>query len=805
MDRYVCIHGHFYQPPRENPWLEEIELQDAAYPYHDWNEKINEECYSRNTASRILNSEKKIIDIINNYAKISFNFGPTFFTWAEKHAPETYRAIVAADKESVGKFSGHGSAIAQVYNHMIMPLANSRDKQTQVIWGIKDFEHRFGRKPEGMWLSETAVDLETLDILSEHGIKFTILAPHQARRVRKIGDKSWKDVGGKIDPKMPYLCKLPTGKTISLFFYDGPIAHDVAFGELLKSGESFAKRLIGAFSDKEQPQIVHIATDGETYGHHHRFTDMALAYCLYFLESNKLAKITVYGEYLEKYPPTHEVEIIENSSWSCSHGIERWKSDCGCNTGMHNGWNQKWRAPLRGAMDWLRDALVGVYEKEMQHYLKDPWEARNDYISIVLDRSLENVERYLSNHAVEELTQEDKVRVLKLLEMQRHAMLMYTSCGWFFDEISGIETVQTMRYAARAMQIARELTGANLEPEYIKILNGAPSNIKEYGNGAAIYEKFVLTSIVNLYWVVAHYAISSLFEKYPEALKIYCYTIKSEFRDFIEFGRQKLAIGKVRVHSDSTWEESDLSFAVLYFGDNNLVGGAREYMGDDQFSRMNQEIKGAFGGDITEVIQLMDNHFGTHNYSLRHLFVDEQRKILTQIQEPKLKELEIILRRLYEDNYPLAQVMRELRMPLSKAITALMEFVINQDIRKLLESEKMDLDRLRNLIEGVKRESFELDKATLGFVASQKINAIINEFSQKPEDESLLEAVGVILEILSGLDLGMDLWKAQNVFFFIGKQFYDSMKERSEKGDEIKKKWIEHFDKVENYLQVKVK
>ena len=354
MERYICIHGHFYQPPRENPWLEEVELQDSAYPYHDWNERITAQCYAPNTASRIFDQEGRIVDIINNYSKISFNFGPTLLSWMERHKPDVHAAIIEADRLSQERFSGHGSAIAQVYNHMIMPLAGKRDKYTQVIWGIRDFRRRFGRDPEGMWLPETAVDIESLEILTELGIKFTLLAPRQAHRVKRIrkGAK-WNDISeGRIDPTMPYICLLPSGRTIHLFFYDGPISQDLAFGGLLSSGEGFANRLAGAFADfRDWPQIVHIATDGETYGHHHRYGDRALAYCLYLIESQNMATLTNYGEYLEKHPPTHLVEIFENSSWSCIHGIERWRNSCGCSSGMYPGWIQEWRSPLREAMD----------------------------------------------------------------------------------------------------------------------------------------------------------------------------------------------------------------------------------------------------------------------------------------------------------------------------------------------------------------------------------------------------------------------------------------------------------------------
>jgi len=306
MQRFVCIHGHFYQPPRENPWLESVELQDSAAPFHDWNERITAECYGRNTAARIFDGEGRIDEIVNNYSRISFNFGPTVLTWMKDKMPWVHDAIVEADKKSQERFSGHGSAIAQNYNHMIMPLANDRDKETQVLWGIRDFEHRFGRKPEGMWMAETGADTPSLEILAAHGIKFTILSPFQAKSIRKIDDRDWTDANGaRIDPTRPYLVNLPSGKSINVFFYDAPVSQAVAFEKLLDSGEKFAHRIAGAFSaDPDRDQLVHIATDGESYGHHHRWGEMALAYSLKFIEGEKLAKLTVYGEYLEKHPPS---------------------------------------------------------------------------------------------------------------------------------------------------------------------------------------------------------------------------------------------------------------------------------------------------------------------------------------------------------------------------------------------------------------------------------------------------------------------------------------------------------------------
>jgi alpha-amylase/alpha-mannosidase (GH57 family) len=805
MSRYVCIHGHFYQPPRENPWLGEVELEDTAYPYHDWNERITAECYAPNTASRILDAERRIIDIANNYEKISFNFGPTLLSWMESHAPEVYQTIIKADRLSQDRFSGHGSAIAQVYNHVIMPLANSRDKRTQVIWGTTDFSHRFGRKPEGMWLAETAVDLETLDILAEHGIGFTILAPHQARRVRRKGEQEWSDVSGaKVDPKMPYQCRLPSGRTITLFFYDGPVSRDVAFGGLLKSGENLTSRLLGLFSKGEGPQIAHIATDGESYGHHHRFGDMALAYALHHIESNNLATITNYGEYLEKYPPSLEVEIFENTSWSCAHGIERWRNDCGCNTGTHPGWTQAWRAPLSEAMNWLRDNLARLYEGNMASYVHDPWQARDDYIEVILDRSAQNVDTFLSRHLMRELSRDERVRILKLLEMQRHSLFMFTSCGWFFDDISGVETLLVLKHASRALQLAKEVSSEDLEPQYLKILGGAKSNVPQLENGARVWEVLVWPATADLLRVGAHYAVSSLFEEYPETIRIGCYTTRSETYDMAEAGTQRLAVGKAHVSSDITGEELAIGFAVIHLGDHNVIGGISEYMGDDPFSLMRREVRDAFRkGDVAGIIRLMDTHFETHNYSLWHLFRDEQRKVLNKILESTLGEIEASFHQIYERHYSAMQVMRDMGIPLPKAFATATELILSKNIRHALQREEIDLEEIQGLVEESKRWSLVLDSNSLGFVASQRVNRLMQGLSQIPEDILLLKTIGDVLRVLNAIPLELDLWKAQNTYFSIATQQYDEMVRKSDQGEGWAKKWLTHFNELGAYLNVR--
>jgi alpha-amylase/alpha-mannosidase (GH57 family) len=810
VNRFICIHGHFYQPPRENPWLEEIELQDSAYPYHDWNQRITAECYAPNTASRILDPDKRIIDIVNNYSKINFNFGPTLLNWLAKKEPEVYSAIIDADFLSQQSFSGHGSAIAQVYNHMIMPLANRRDKRTQVVWGIKDFEFRFERKPEGMWLAEAAVDLETLELLAEQGIKFTILAPAQAKRMRKIGSKTWKDVsGGKIDPKNPYLLSLPSGRTIAIFFYDGPISREVAFAGLLVSGEDFANKLVSAFVEKQEgSQLVHIATDGETFGHHHRHGEMALSYCLYHIEKNELGQITNYAEYLEKNPPLFEAEIHENSSWSCGHGVERWRAACGCNTGMKPEWRQEWRAPLRQAMDWLRDNLAKIYEEQISSLLQDPWKARDEYIEVVLDRTEERTKQFLNRQAGRELSWQEHVRARKLLEMQRHAMLMYTSCGWYFDDISGIETVQIMLYAARAMQLAREVTSQDLEQEYVKLLERAPSNLPNLENGAGVYDKFVRPEALDLLRVGAHYAISSLFEDYPATTSLFCYWVDKLTFDRVNKNDSKLAVGQAHVYSSITAEEADITFAVLHLGGEEFIGGVRVKEGSSPFEKMQKEIKSAFEKDgQKQLSRLLDQHFGEHSYSLLHLFRDEQRKILNLVAKPAFDQVKKSLRQIFDQHYQAMRGMNRLRIALPMALYTTAKFVLNNELRQLFEADEFDLQRFQKVVDEVKDWPIKLDRNTLCYHASQLINKLMERCFAFPENINWLEEINLTLKtfIEPPLLLDLDLWKTQNQYFSIGQKLYTEMTKREAQGSADAKRWFDEFSRLGEYLKVRIK
>jgi len=807
--RYVCIHGHFYQPPRENAWLEQIEIQDSAYPYHDWNERIAAECYTPNAESRILDNEGYIASIVNNYSRMSFNIGPTLLSWMEYNSPGTYRQIIAADVESRERFGGHGSAIAQVYNHLIMPLATRRDKTTQIIWGLADFERRFGRAAEGMWLSETAADIETLETLAEHGVRFTILAPRQAARTRRIGTTSWTDATGeKIDPTTAYLQALPSGRTIAIFFYDGPIAKAIAFEGILSSGDALAGRLMCAFHDgRDWPQLVHVAVDGETFGHHHRFGDMALAYALNHIESNGLARVTNYAEYLALHPPLHEVQIIENSSWSCEHGVERWRSACGCNTGGHDGWNQLWREPLRHSLDWLRDAVAPGFEELAGRLVCEPWKARDDYGSVILDRSPENVESFFERHALRRLDADERITLLKLMELQRHAMRMYTSCGWFFDEISRIETVQVLQYAGRVAQLARELFGDFDESRFLERLSEAKSNLPaEQGDGRRIYERFVKPAMVDLLTVAAHFAVSSVFETYEKEVKLFCYLVKVEDYRFVEMGRARLAVGKLNLSSEITGESGEFTFAVVYFGEHNLNAGVRAYRGEEPYESVADELPSTFNSaDFPEVLRGIDRHFGTSTYSLKSLFRDEQRRIMGHILEGTLSEIEQVFRQLYEHNFPPMRFLTEMGNPLPKAFKDAAEFIINTDLRRALSADALDVSRVETLVANALAWGSELDNEGHGYLLHLSLVRMMQALIENPADDATLHTLIEGVELSRRLPFPVDLGEVQTLYYRILPSIRADCQVRADKGEQDACEWLQRFDSLGEHLRVRVR
>jgi alpha-amylase/alpha-mannosidase (GH57 family) len=703
---YVTVHGHFYQPPRENPYLDAIERQPGAAPFHDWNERIHYECYRPNAFARVLNDQGQLLGIVNNYEYLSFNIGPTLMSWLERHDFEVYQRILDADRKSCHRLNGHGNAIAQVYNHVIMPLANERDKYTQIRWGKEDFRSRFGRDPEGMWLAETAVDYATLKALVDEGIRFIVLAPSQAQRCRLIPTKDhpnpeWHEVGGsQIDPTRPYRCYLkptlsnsssplsttsttsvdeeqtPHTPFIDIFFYDGPISRDMGFSDVLFNSSHLAGRIGAAVRGDHRPaQLISVATDGETFGHHKGGTEKTLAYAFTQEFPHWGWTVTNFAHYLSLNTPTWEVELKPVTAWSCSHGVNRWQDDCGCGGG--GLWHQKWRRPLREALNWLRDRLTEVYEKHGKQFFRDPWLTRDEYIQVIRNRAPENVSSFLARHQNHNLSPTEQVDALRLLEMQRHSLLMFTSCGWFFEEISRPEGTQILRYAARALELAGDVAGVQLEKGFLKHLNIAPSNIELFKHGGEVYRQLVTTAQVSFKQVAAQYAITSLFvnhkpietinatsfagqngnngsikNSYPYQKQVYCYTVNEVDYQLQRMGSLTLAVGHLNLVSEITWESEQLVFAVLHLGGWDFHCCIQPLLGRRAYSDLKEKLFEALQqASAAHVLLVLIELFGEEAFSLRNLFAEERHRLMHLLSQETLTRLDQLYTQAYRENY----------------------------------------------------------------------------------------------------------------------------------------------------------
>ena len=774
-EKYLTIHGHFYQPPRENPWLEAIELQDSALPFHDWNERICKECYNPNSVSRIVDNRNRILDIVNNYEYMSFNFGPTLLSWMEEFAPLTYERIIKADIESISAHSGHGNAIAQVYNHIIMPLANQHDKETQVKWGIKDFEYRFGRKPEGIWLAETAVDDATLKVLVDNGIKFTVLSPYQALKMRKLQTSQWQDVSwGNIDPARAYkyILKCDSTKSIDLFFYDGAISRSVAFDELLTDGNKFIKRLKEGISElRDYPQLINIATDGESYGHHTKFGDMALSYVLKIKAEDEGFKLTNYAEFLDKFKSEYEVDIKQASSWSCFHGVGRWCEDCGCSTGGHPGWNQKWRKPLREALDYLRDKLAKIFEDEGKKYFsKDVWEVRNNYIDVILDRSYSKIKSFQKIYFKSDLSEEDKVKGMELLEIQRQSLLMYTSCGWFFSEISGIETVQIMKYAARALQLAARFCNENLEAKFLDILASAKSNISEFGTGKDIFEKFVKPSVVTLKQIACLWAVSSLYQDFEDEEDVYCYQVKRNDYKCVTKGNANFVIGNIEIRSKVTLQKSNLVFALMQYTGGDFHCAIKEFSDNNEYQDLKVNlIKTFMLSPMTEIIRALDEKFGKEYFTLKDIFIEERKKILQILLKDKLTKFANTYKEMYEQGKGPIYHMQNLGLEIPNEFKISAGYALSQRFNDLLANsdvfvEDTIIQQISDINYEAKKMNIEIDKSKTNRIFSKKIITNLIRLTKSFEIQQA-DAILEMFDIMEKLELQIDIAEAQNIYY----------------------------------------
>lgn len=763
--KYVCIHGHFYQPPRENAWVEEIELQDSAAPYHDWNERIAHECYHPNGVARVLNGENKIVDIVNNYANLSFNFGPTLLTWLEKNEPKAYQSILNADKESIKHFDGHGSAIAQVYNHIIMPLANRKDKETQVRWGIYDFKRHFKREPEGIWLAETAVDIETLEVLAENNIKFTILAPYQAKRFRRIGEGNWTE---GIDSKKAYTCNLPSGKNISLFFYDGKHSQGVAFNGYLNDGKHFADSLLSAFSDSNENQLVHIATDGESYGHHHHNGEMALASCIRYLEENNEVNITNYSQYLALEAPVYEVEINENTSWSCAHGIERWRSNCGCHTGGDESWNQEWRTGLRNSLNWLRDELANIYESGVSQFYDDPWELRNHYIEIINDRSSKSINDFFKKFIKTSPTQEEKTRIIRMLEMQKQSLYMFTSCGWFFNDLSGIETTQILQYGNRAIQLAEEITFSKLNNTFKEKLAEISSNVPVYGSGKDIYERWVEPQRLSLTQVGMHYAVNALFEDEEKLITVLNYDCKSDVLERHKAGDMILLAGITKVVSRVTLSKKSFSFAIIYMGNHHLVGGTSNNITKDWFGLLRSSLSFNFEkGNLSEIIDIIKENFTQKAFSFHQLFKDQQLKLINLVIEEKMQNALTAYESIYDSTYSILNLMRNNHLNMPGLLENNLLTVFQYKLEEVFEGngEPIHIARLQRYSDEICKWDAHIKTQRISYLASKKIMHLVDLFPENTDKAEALTNFYEALQLLTKIKVYPDIETLQELIF----------------------------------------
>lgn len=815
----VTVHGHFYQPPRENPYLDAIERQASATPAHDWNERIYHECYRPNAFARVLNDRGEVTGIVNNYEYLSFNIGPTLMSWLSRYDSVVYQRIIEADRKSCQRLNGHGNAIAQVYNHIILPLANERDKYTQIRWGIADFRTRFDRTPEGMWLAETAVDYATLEVLVAEGIRFIVLAPSQAERCRQLpgaenADPEWHEVGGgQIDPTRPYRCYLKpemrlmnthqlsplsshhlsrshhhnspatTANTpyIDIFFYDGPISRDMGFNDVLSNSHHFAGRLGQAVRGDHRPaQLISVATDGETFGHHKHSTEKCLAYAFTEEFPRRGWTVTNFAHYLSQNPSTWEVELKPVTAWSCSHGVDRWQDDCGCGGG--GGWHLKWRRPLRDTLNWLRDQLIPIYEEAGRKLFADPWAARDEYIDVIGDRTQANVDKFLSKHQLHILDRTEQIDALRLLEMQRHALLMFTSCGWFFEEISRPEGVQILRYAARAVELAGEVTGVQLEKELIDRLSLVPSNVECFKTGAEVYRQMVSTAQISLREVAAHYAISSLFAKYPREQRVYCYQTQQLDFQTQRMGSMTLAIGQLQLTSEITRETEVFVFAAFHLGGWDFhcciqpFGSRRSYtMLKERLFGVLQEASAAHA--ILEMVRL----FGDQSFSLGDLFAEERHRIVQLLSQENLTRLDQLYTQVYRENYGVMMAFHrdDLAVPVELQVAA--EVALGHrclTVARALEQETADRESLLAEIEAIATES-SLLRTRLNV---PEVKQILERLVWRCLNSLLLEGEGVtgrspgslatdissierLIAVGNRLSLGLCLDRSQELYF----------------------------------------
>lgn len=775
MPTSLIIHGHFYQPPRENPWTEAIDPEPSAAPFHDWNERIYRECYRANDNARIMRADGVVEAIVSNYHYLSFNLGPTLMSWMQARHPHGYARILQADQESRDLHGGHGNAIAQAYNHAILPLCNGRDQVTQIRWGLADFERRYGRAAESLWLSETAVNHDVLDRLVEHGLKYLILAPGQCQRVRPLGgsDADWRDVGdGSVDPGVAYryLHRDGSGRGLVLFFYDGPIAQAIAFENALADSQHFIslfKRAQGG-----EGRVVHVATDGESYGHHSRWGDRVLAYALRREAGAQGFEVTNYGAYLEAHPPQWEADIKagpngEGTAWSCAHGVGRWIRDCGCHTGGQPGWNQAWRGPLRGALDLVRDGLAAEFERAAAGLLKDPWAARDAFIDVVLDPSPEVKALFFAAHAMRSLDEGEQVRALSLLDMQRQCLLMYTSCGWFFNDLSGIETLQILRYAARALDYAAELGLRSPREAFLARLREAHSNLPEYGDGEAIYHKWVLPARVSMERLCAHLGLTALAEGALEGV-VGGWDCGLELFKRLRLGSLGLASGHLTVRSRITGRSHQAGFVALHFGGMDFLASVKPWAGDELHGAEVGKVEEAFmRGLVPGILTSLRSDFGGLEVGLDQVLPDGRERVSRAVFGDLLSQVSDQTFRIYQENRHRLDLFQAAGYPLPPELRAAAEYTLSRQLQAEIAAQRESRDprayeKAINLAHEAALLGYRLDTGESQKLFSDMVTDAVRRAMDRPDPDSLKAVLG-LLRLTRELGIRVDLERAQEL------------------------------------------
>src|SRR5215213_2677464 len=767
MTTALVIHGHFYQPPRENPWTELVEREAGAAPFHDWNERIHAECYRPNAFARISDTHGRVERVVNNYARLSFNFGPTLLNWLERHQPETYARIIEADRESALRHGGHGNAIAQGYNHSILPLCNERDRRTQIRWGLADFRRRFRREAESLWLPETACDDATLAALIEEGLRYVILSPYQAEAVRPLGSDAWLNVAdGRVDTTVPYRYSHPdgSGRSIAVFFYDGQIARGIAFEGLLASSQG----LLAACSRAARggAQVINVATDGESYGHHFRWGDRCIAYALEIEAERQGLRVTNYGEFLDTHEPSDEVRLKtgpggEGTAWSCSHGLGRWTRDCGCNASAPEGWNQRWRAPLRAAFDLLRDDLAPKFEEACGELLRDPWAARDEYVELLGPGGAARREEFLSRHAARPLSDDEKIRASTLLEAQRAAMTMYTSCGWFFNDVSGLETVQTLRYAGRVVESMETLGLAPPREDFLETLSEARSNLPDRRSGADIFLRTVEHSRVTPQRVAAHVAICNLIEQEERGAE--CASAGYVYRRLDlrkqRHGRVTLETVRLALEEEATGRRHEFALAAMHFGEIDYSCALRPFNSTQEYeeaaARLWSHLRAA---SLPVLLRVAQSEFGPEEFGLEALLPQGQghlsRTVFGKLVGRFMEEYE----HLYEENRRVIERLQEIGFLPPRELRLAAELTVGQ------RRGAGDYSAAVEIARDAARYGYRIDRTSVTRVFEETVTEAARLVVTRPDADNIRSARALI-ELGRELGLEANLERGQEIIY----------------------------------------